>query len=241
MKRFWLCIVAVLALMLPAIGYGGGTNFDSVITTPSADDDYGFRMNNSSGTRLFSVTKDTGAIYSPGTSTLTTATITTLNHSRERSIPLPLMGFVSNTDAAPLSTTTTPGLEIDDLLPAIVWADGEATPVLTTFRIPVDYASGGAFRLFCTESDSTTPNQVDFDVYVNSNGVAADAAATGQTPVALAGTTATTSVVTLTPATDFAALAAGYWVTLRIWRDDTAEGTGDLEVKGVDFYYTAAY
>jgi hypothetical protein len=113
--------------------------------------------------------------------------------------------------------------------------------VLTTFRIPVDYASGGAFRLFCTESDSTTPNQVDFDVYVNSNGVAADAAATGQTPVALAGTTATTSVVTLTPATDFAALAAGYWVTLRIWRDDTAEGTGDLEVKGVDFYYTAAY
>jgi hypothetical protein len=110
---------------------------------------------------------------------------------------------------------------------------------MITFRVPYDYSSGGAFRLICTESDSTTPNQVDFDVYVNRDGRAADSSATDQTPVALAGTTATPDVITLTPATDLTGLAAGDWITVRIWRDDTATGTGDLEVKGVEFFYTA--
>lgn len=163
----------------------------------------------------------------------------TLTHSRERSFGLPLFGFVS-TDGVVLTNSTAPGLEIDDLLPNIVWADGETTPVMITFRIPSDYSSGGAFRLLCTESDSSTPNQVDFLVYVNKDGQAVDASATNQTPVALAGTTSTPDVVTLTPGTDFASLAAGDWVTIRIWRDDVADGTGDLEVKGVEFFYTAS-
>lgn len=151
---------------------------------------------------------------------------------------LPLMSFTHNGSAA-ITASTAPGLEIDDLVSNIVWADGETTPIQTTFRIPSDYSSGGLFKVFATESDSTTPNQVDFDVYVNADGTAADAAATGQTPVALAGTTSTPDEITLTVATDFASLAAGKWVTLRIWRDNTADGTGDLEVKGVAFYYTA--
>lgn len=155
-----------------------------------------------------------------------------------RYFQLPLNGFVLD-DATPVSGLTAPGFEIDDLIPNIVWADAETTPIVITFVIPEDYASGGAFKVLATESDSTTPNQIDFDVYVNSDGVAADASATGQTPVALAGTTSTPDMVTLTPATDFAALAAGQWVTLRIWRDDAADGTGDLEIKGVTFFYTA--
>lgn len=172
--------------------------------------------------------------------TLTSPTITgTLTHSRERSFGLPLMGFILS-DSSPVTASTAPGIEVDDSIPNIVWADGETTPVMITFRIPSDYSSGGAFRLICTESDSTTPNQVDFDVYINKDGVAADSSATGQTPVALAGTASTPDVVTLTPATDQASFSAGAWVTLRMWRDNVATGTGDLEVKGVEFFYTAS-
>jgi hypothetical protein len=156
-----------------------------------------------------------------------------------RYIQLPLTAFVFENTGAPLSTSTTPGLEIDDNLPNVVWADGEQSKILVTFRVPNDYASGGAFKIIATESDSTTPNEIDFLVYVNSNGTAADSSATNQTPVALSGTTATPSEVTLSPQTDFESLAAGSWVTLAVWRDDTATGTGDLEVKGIAFYYTA--
>lgn len=180
-----------------------------------------------------------------GTLDLTGATITatgkiSATHIADvvRYVQLPLMSFTHNGTAA-LTASTNPGIEVDDLITNIAWADGETTPVQASFRVPSDYSSGGAFKVFATESDSTTPNQVDFDVYVNSDGTAADASATGQTPVALAGDTATPDEITLTVATDFASLAAGNWVTLRIWRDDTADGTGDLEVKGVAFYYTA--
>lgn len=154
-----------------------------------------------------------------------------------RYIQLPLMSYITN--GAAITASTAPGLEVDDLVPAIVWADGETTPVQINFRVPSDYSSGGAFKVFATESDSTTPNQVDFSVYVNADGSAADAAATNQTPVALDGVTSTGTEITLTVSTDFSALAAGSWVTLNIWRDDTATGTGDLEVKGTAFYYTA--
>lgn len=158
----------------------------------------------------------------------------------ERHINLPLNGFFVD-NGTMMTAATTPGIEEDDLIPNIVWADGEVSPVVQTFRIPADYSSGGAFRVIATESNSSTPNQIDFEVYVSADGAAADADSTLQTPVALAGTTATPDVVTLTPATDFASLAAGQWVTLYLWRDDAAAqaGTGDLEVKGVDFYYTA--
>ncbi len=169
-----------------------------------------------------------------GTSKITATHITDI----ERHINLPLNGFFID-NGVMMTAGTAPGIEEDDLIPGIVWADGEITPVCQTFRIPADYSSGGAFRILATESDSTTPNEIDFEVYVSVDGAAADAASTNQTPVALAGTTATPDVVTLTPATDFASLAAGYWVTFYHWRDNAAAGTGDLEVKGVEFYYNA--
>lgn len=159
--------------------------------------------------------------------------------SRPATIQLPLMGFVTTNADPAISGTSGPGIQIDDNIPNLVWADGETTPGLITFRVPEDYSSGGAFKLLATESDSTTPNQVDFDVYVNADNTAIDASATNQTPVALAGTTTTPDQVTLTVATDFGSLTAGNWITLRVWRDDVADGTGDLEVKGVAFYYTA--
>lgn len=164
----------------------------------------------------------------------------------KRQIQLPLNAFMVETGGngstvgsapAPLSTSTTPGLEIDDNMVSLVWADGETSPVQVTFRVPDDYMSGGRFKLIATESGTSTPNQVDFDVYVNADGVASDSAATNQTPVALAGTSSTPDEITLTPATDFASLAAGNWVTLRLWRDDVETGNNDLELKGVVFEY----
>jgi len=157
-----------------------------------------------------------------------------------RYIQLPLGDFwVMDPGLLLVAAATAPGMEIDDLIPGLVWADAETTPAQVTFRIPDDYASGGAFKVVATESGTSTANQVDFSVYINKSGVAADTAATDQTPVALAGTSSTPSEVTLTPATDFASLTSGTWVTLNIWRDDTATGTNDLEVKGLAFYYTA--
>lgn len=207
------------------------------VTSKGVDGDLVFY--DQSGNEVFSIEAANRKVTYPSGSTLEVESGATFTHSRERSFGLPLMGFILS-DASPVTTSTAPGIEVDDLIPNIVWADGETTPVMITFRIPSDYSSGGAFRVIATESNSTTPNQVDFDVYINKDGVAADASATGQTPVALAGTTSTPDVVTLTPATDQASFAAGAWVTLRIWRDDTATGTGDLEVKGVEFFYTAS-
>lgn len=155
---------------------------------------------------------------------------------------LPLGGFiseVSTTVAADLTASTVPGWAIHNSYPSIDWADGEVSKASITFRMPSDYASGGLFKVLATESAASTDNEIDFDVYINKSGTAFDSAATGQTPVAIAAVTTTPAEVTLTPATDFAALAAGDWVTLRIWRDNTATGTADMQVRGVAFYYTA--
>jgi len=179
-----------------------------------------------------------GVLYADGGVNTTSGSISATEIADVvRYFQLPLMSFT--TDGAAITASTAPGLEVDDLIPNIVWADEETTPIQISFRVPDDYASGGAFKVLATESDSTTPNQVDFSVYVNSDGTAADSSATNQTPVALVGTTSTPDEVTLTVVTDFSALAAGKWVTLNVWRDDVATGTGDLEIKGIVFYYTA--
>jgi len=225
MKKYLIAFLAVLLIAVFTVAY-------------AADPTYGPKIYNKQGGDEL-VAADGGKITVESGGTIAIESGGSLTYARERSFGLPLMGFVL-TDGNPITASTAPGMEIDDGMPNIVWADGETTPVAITFRIPSDYSSGGAFRLICTESNSTTPNQVDFDVFVNRDGVAVDSSGNDQTPVALAGTTSTPDVVTLTPATDFAALAAGDWVTLRIWRDNVATGTGDLEVKGVEFFYTAS-
>jgi hypothetical protein len=112
---------------------------------------------------------------------------------------------------------------------------------MLTFKIPADYKSGGAFRVVVDESNSTTPNELDFVVYVSQDASTSgwDSAASDQTPVALAGTAGTPDVLALSVQTDFSSLAAGDIVTLSAWRDDTATGTGDLELYYLEFYYTA--
>ena len=139
-----------------------------------------------------------------------------------------------------LTVSTSPGLESQNSITAIVWDDGQTTPVQVTFKVPTDYASGGAFRMFCDSDAVTTASQVDFSVYVNVDGLAFDASATDQTPVALAEAAGTGEMVTLTPATDFSALAAGNVITFTTWRDDVAAGTDNLEAYYLEFFYTAS-
>ncbi len=162
-----------------------------------------------------------------------------MTSGEERSIEFTVGDFIINdgTSVAPITTTTSPGLEVDNKATSLVWADGEVTPAQVTFKVPSDYKSGGAFRVFCDESSSATPNQVGFSVYVNQEGAAWAASATTQTSVALAGTAGTPDMVTLAVATDFTSLASGDIITLNVWRDDTATGTGDLELYYAEFYY----
>jgi len=172
--------------------------------------------------------------------TITATGLITATHIADvvRYFQLPLTGFITS-DPLVITSTTNPGFSIQSSYPSLDWADGETTPALITFRVPSDYASGGLFKVLATESAASTDNEIDFDVYINKSGQGYDSSATGQTPVAIAADTTTPAEVTLTPATDFASLAAGDWITLRIWRDDTAIGTADMQVRGVAFYYTA--
>ena len=175
----------------------------------------------------------TGDVTGSGDSSLKTIVI----GSNEKSVQFGVNDFLLPDAVSSLSSSTQPGLETDNELLAIVWADGETTPAQVTFRVPQNYNSGGAFKVFVDESSSTTPNQVDFQVYVNTSGTSWDSSATGQTPVALAGTATTPTLVTLTPATDFDSLAAGDIVTLEVWRDNVVTAEGDLELYYGEFYF----
>jgi len=228
MKKLFLIAALIALLIVPYMGQAAELNN---VTSKGVDGDLVFY--NKDGTEIARFDDSAAALD-----------VTTLTHSRERSFSLPLSGFVNAYDASPLVVTTTglPGLQVDDYIPNIVWtAAGYASPVSVTFRVPSDYSSGGAFRLICTESSSfTTPNRVDFDVYVYRIASGLLSTTANQTPVALTGTTEVPVLVTLTPGTNFNALAGGDWVTLRIWRDGTIDAQGDLEVKGVEFFYTAS-
>jgi len=240
-----ICIVAVVCLFLMAAKPDGITKFTSIWigdstqtadVTPGVNDAY-----------IYGTLEVDGAVRLDGTVTVAsefsgTSIVTATNIADVvRYYQLPLLSFTSYAADAISNVTasTTPGLEVGSAYPMLVWADSEVTPATITFRVPSDYVSGGAFKVLATESAASTDNQIDFDVYINSDGVAYDSAATGQTPVVIAADTTTPDEVILTVATDFASLAAGNWVTLRIWRDNTATGTADMQVRGVAFYYTA--
>jgi len=154
-------------------------------------------------------------------------------------VDLPLASFQINdgTGINTITASTAPGFELDNKLNSIVWADNEVTPISVTFKVPHDYFKDGEFRILADESNSTTPNKIDFQVYVNRDGQTWDTAATDQTPVALAGTAGTPDVVQLKPVTDFNGLRPNDYVTFQMWRDNVAIGNGDLEAYHVRFYY----
>jgi hypothetical protein len=236
MKKILLCLVLVAALSGNAFAAKPGTithldslwvgdRTDTADVTPGVDDMF-----------ISGTLEVDGAARFDGAVTLPTGDVSAGEIAdTTRCVNLPLASFITN--GVPVTNATAPGIEVDDLVPGIVWADGETTPADITFPIPDDYSSGGTFYGLFKESDSTTPNEVDFSVYLNSDGTASDSAATDQTPVALAGTTSTPDEITMSVTTDFAALTSSDWITFGLWRDDVADGTGDLEMIGAKFCY----
>ena len=139
------------------------------------------------------------------------------------------------------SATSGPYVALNNNAASLVWLDGSISMAQVTLRVPSDYSSGGTFRALCDSDATTTPTQVDFSLFINTDGAAAwDAAASDQTPVALARVFSSPEVVTLSPdATDAALIAANSFITINVWRDDTATGTDNLEMYWLGFYYNS--
>jgi hypothetical protein len=163
------------------------------------------------------------------------------NYVQDGYVPLPLHGFskVGTLGSAHRVTdTSVPGFEYDDSRWGIVWADGETSPIMQNFMVPQNYGGNGRFIVEATQSATGTTNEFDFDVYINSEGNVPDTFGENQTPVALTNnSTNSPTRLVLVPATDFSTLSGGHWITFRGWRDDTATGTADLEMKSVAFIY----
>ena len=124
----------------------------------------------------------------------------------------------------------------------VCWHNGVTSPVQVRFRIPDDYLSGGAFRILLGRSGGTNfAPALDFQVFVDTNQTAFDAAATDQAAVTVTGNVngGSPELKTLTIVTDFDALTAGQIVTLELWRDSSGSSTEDLEAYYAEFYYTA--
>ena len=226
----------------------------------SGEDTFGMQIKDTSGTIRFHIStrghvRLNDSSGGPLLDIATTAAITVRNSSNvaqwsvsntgvvtgkgvTRCVELPLANFLIATTFGTITTTSNPTLAFNDQMPTIVYADGETTPIMQTFRVPGDYSSGGSFRVFCTEPTiATLNNEIDFDVIVNQNASGPRITRTNQTPVALSQSTGQNNIVTLTPSTDFGSLATNEYVTFRIWRDNTVAATGDLEIKAVEFVY----
>lgn len=160
---------------------------------------------------------------------------------------LPLTGFVAqhgdltgtgvSSSMLVLSTSTVPGYEVDDGVVSLVWADGEVTPVQATFRVPTYFSSVSGFRVYGTDSNTTTANAVDFAVLINADGSASDTAVANETAVVGDGGGSVPTVYDLTPT---GTISAGDWVTFIFGRDDATvtNPTADFEAKGVSYYGT---
>jgi len=153
-----------------------------------------------------------------------------------RGFTLPLFAAYVD-DTGPITASTGPGLaEVDDV-PAAVWSSPEVTPLKLSFRVPDDYASD--LKILLTTSCSTDPQYYDWQIWANINGIAFDAAAYAQAAGNQThGASTLNQVLTLTPdATALAGIAAGYLVTIDLWRVNT--GAGDFEVKNAAVTYIA--
>jgi hypothetical protein len=180
--------------------------------------------------------------FSSGMNVTTSGGTTTIGLG---ALDLPLSDFVLNNagTVTPLTSSSQPGLAGTSTGSSFIeWADAETVPVQTTFRVPDNYGSGGAFRVLVGRgSGDTLPPAIDFQVWVNGSVVAFDSAATDQTAVDLTPAIydGSPEEKTLTVATDFAALEAGQYVTADFWRDNTNVSTATLELYAVQFTYTA--
>ena len=242
-----LLFVSCLGLLVIAAKPGGITQLTSLwvgdatqtaTTTPAENDLYVYGTGEFDG----ALRADGGLITTTFTSTAGAVSGTDIaNVIRE--IYFPMAGWVID-GGADIDEATAPELGNADNVPAIIWDNsGEVVAIQQTFRLPSTYVSG--LILYCLVSSDTdvgTAGILDWQIWVNNDGVAFDAAAIAQTQVAM-GTASdpnvSNEVLTLTlDATGEAALTAGTWVTVDLF-NATTHATGNLELKGVQGVYTA--
>lgn len=143
--------------------------------------------------------------------------------NRTRYVDMPISAFSIQDSGGPIPSggADIPTMVSVNAAPAAKWAITESDKIATTFRVPSDYVSGQTFKCMFSLAAASTDTTVDFDIYKNTTAVAYDAAATNQTPVAVANSTTTMQDISLIVATD--TFTANDVVTLNLWR---AAGTG---------------
>jgi hypothetical protein len=205
--------------------------------------------NNSDGTYHHRVDSD-GNLHPGKTDSVTLGTsalpydaiyVDEVHSGDEGVVDLPIMSFVLSTPGD-LTTSSQPGLESDNGIPSIVWADGETTAIQRTFRIPEDYESDGNFRIVASNGSlaSSGTNYIGWGIYVNTAGSSWASVYNGSLTSAEVTGDSTPDEVTLLSSTEDALFSAGAIVTLVLQRDDTnANGTrnADMELYSVQFYY----
>ncbi len=144
------------------------------------------------------------------------------------------------TTIIPLTASSWPQLQVNNAIVSIVWSDEQETYAQVTFKVPDDYLSGGAFRIFTDYDSGSDHPQIQYYVYLNQDDETWDANVTAQTPVDPAGTAGKPELTNLPITTDFDSLAAGDVITLGISRSDQEAGvTAELETYYVEFYYNS--
>ncbi len=151
---------------------------------------------------------------------------------------LPLGSFNVSGSPIQMDGTSAPGMATHDSIPKIVWATTEVTPIQASFWVPPLKGKNAtlAFRINTSGSNATTPGTIDWQVWINLDGTAFDAAAVAQTAVAVAAsTTLNDSIELIMNDTAVGQLQNGGWVTVDFW--NTATGGGNMEVSGIQGYY----
>ncbi len=138
------------------------------------------------------------------------------------------------------TASTWPQLQLQNNVIALVWGDGNESYAQVTFKVPDDYLSGGAFRIFTDYNSGSDHPQINYRVRVNSDGVAWDTGSTVQSAVDPGGTAGLPELTNLPLTTDFDSLAAGEIVTFEFVRSDQEAGvTASLESYYLEFYYNS--
>jgi len=134
--------------------------------------------------------------------------------------------------------TTAPGIAELDSIPAVVWADGEVTPIQFTFEVPLDYYSGMYFTSWWSASTASAES-IAGSVRINADDTAFSTTLYSLTAGTMPSTaSASNEMVTHTMISSAeAVLAAGKLLTFEI--APASAGTGNRELKAVAVHYTS--
>lgn len=171
--------------------------------------------------------------------TLTQNEIFSLVKKQYRTIPL--TGFyIDGTGVIGNDGTTAPGLAENDGIPSIVWANTEQSStyrIQYTFKIPDDYSSGAGLAILGSESSETTDSKITVDVWEQNNSTAFSDSAYHCASVSISSNGSTKNNYLNTDIHSGTAnnLVAGDWITIGLF---PTAGSGNTEIKGVEFYYT---